>query len=49
VTGLVDAQAVLNAHAEVMRAMATGKLTVDEAEPICVMLTGRIKLIETVD
>jgi hypothetical protein len=30
-------------------AVATGKLTPDEAEPICAMLTGRIKLIEVTD
>jgi hypothetical protein len=46
---LTDLASVLHAHAEIMRAVASGELTPDEAEPICAMLTGRVKLIEVID
>jgi hypothetical protein len=46
---ITDAGSTLAAHTEVMRAVATGRLSVDEGEALCGMLAGRIKLIETVD
>ena len=49
IPAVTDARSVLDAHAEIMRAVAAGELTPDEAEPICSMLAARIKLIETVE
>jgi hypothetical protein len=46
---VTDAKSVLDAHAEIMRAVAAGELTSDEAEPICSTLSARVKLIETVE
>jgi hypothetical protein len=49
IPAVTDAKSVLDVHAEIMRAVAAGELTPDEAEPICSMLTARVKLIETVE
>jgi hypothetical protein len=46
---ITDAGSTLAAHTEVMRAVASGRLSLDEGEALCGMLAGRIKLIEVVD
>jgi hypothetical protein len=46
---VTDAKSTLDAHAQIMRAVAAAELSVDEAAPICEMLAGRIKLLESVE
>jgi hypothetical protein len=42
-----DAASVMNAHADLSRAVAAGKLTPEEAEPFSAMLGAYLKTIET--
>jgi hypothetical protein len=44
-----DAKSVLDAHSAVVRAVATGKLSVEEGESLGSLLAARIKLIEAVE
>ena len=44
-----DAAGLMDAQATVLRAVATGKLTPEEAEPLSAMLGAHLKTIETVD
>jgi hypothetical protein len=44
-----DAAGLMAAHAAVLRAVATGKLTPEEAEPFSAMLGAHLKAIETTD
>jgi hypothetical protein len=44
-----DAAGLMAAQAAVLRAVATGKLTPEEAEPLSAMLGAYLKTVETVD
>jgi hypothetical protein len=44
-----DAASVMDAQADLLRNVAAGKLTPEEAEPISAMLGAHLKTIETVD
>jgi hypothetical protein len=46
---IADAASVMNAHAALLREVAAGKLTPEEAEPVSAMLGAHLKTIETVD
>jgi Family of unknown function (DUF5681) len=46
---LGDAPSVMNAHAALLRAVAAGKVTPEEAEPVSAMLGAHLKAVETVD
>ena len=46
---IVDAASVMAAQAALVSAVATGQLTVEEAEPLSSMLSAYLKTVETVD
>jgi hypothetical protein len=46
---IVDAASVMVAQALLVSAVAVGKLTADEAEPLSSMLAAYLKIVETVD
>jgi hypothetical protein len=46
---ICDAPSVMNAHAALLRAVAAGKVTPEEAEPVSAMLGAHLKVVETVD